>query len=104
MRSVTFNGDRSLRTPVFRVRLRLHPAITAIVTMPETAVDKNHLTQARKNEVRLAWQVLSMKPKTVTKCMSNLAYDHLSFGVLAPDFCHAPAPLFRTKIINHREN
>jgi len=53
-----------LRQPIFPIRLRNMRCI-AVVGMPETPVNENHLPARRKNQIRLSREIFSMQPESV---------------------------------------
>jgi len=44
---------------------------TAVVGMPEAAVDQNYFAQSRKNQVRPTGKIPDMQPKTKTHCVNE---------------------------------
>lgn len=67
MLMVSFNISVELRQPILGAAFRKARDFTPRVTMlvPEAAMNENNLSKARKNEVGLAWQILSMQTKAV---------------------------------------
>lgn len=62
--------------------------------MPETTVDKNHLTQAWEDKVWLACKVGAVKPEAIAHLVRKTAHEHLRFHSLALDLSHVGrAPL-----------
>jgi hypothetical protein len=55
----------NLRLPVIDVSLGETVTPFAFMTMPETAMHKNHCAPRRKNDIWLTWQVFAMKTVTI---------------------------------------
>jgi hypothetical protein len=65
------------------------------VAVPETAVHENHGVKARKNKVRRAREVFSMKTKTKTHFMDHPSNEKFRDRVLAANPSHPFAALNR---------
>lgn len=76
-------------------------AILAGVHVPEASVDKNDLSQAGKNQVRPAWEVLDVQRVAITETMNQRANPNLGLGVPAPDVRHVAVALFGTEDVCH---
>lgn len=77
-----------LIVPELHVRLRRSHAVLASMRMPKAAVDKYNLAPSGKDQVRLAWEVPSMEPVSVTHAVNQAPDFHLQPGVLRPDPRH----------------
>ena len=64
---------------------RPHPAIPAVVPMPEAPVNKDDASSSGKDQVGAPGKVLLMNPMPVTKCGGHSANDHLRPRILAAD-------------------
>lgn len=58
------------------------------VPVPEAAMHENHSAVLAQHKVRLAWQVLGVKPETEAEGMDGAAQAHLGPGVPRPDATH----------------
>lgn len=63
----------------------------AIVTVPEASMDEENGIAAGEHEVRLAWKVPVMQPKTESAPVQRGPDRQLRFGVLSLDTGHHPA-------------
>lgn len=84
-----------LRQPVFLAALRHARATAALVLVPETAMDEDHLPAPREHDVRLAGQVAMMKPVAIAGPPQERADGHLRTRVLRPICPHGGAYSFR---------
>ena len=75
--------------------------MTAIMIVPEAAVDKNYFSASNENEVRLPWQRPDVKCITIAHGVSQPSDAHFRRSVLAADRTHTCATLFRGKGIGH---
>ncbi len=87
--------------PETRIGLRLHASVAASVHVPEAAVYEEHLTQLRKDEIRLAGEVLSMQSESVAHAVHQASHDQLRLRVPGPDSGHAKAPLCGCENVGH---
>lgn len=92
---VSFSVSASFAFPELRVGGWLDSPVAAVVHVPEATMNKNHLLQAWKDQIRFPWQVLLMQPVAISHCMDQAPHHHLGLGVLAPDAGHAALPLLR---------
>lgn len=61
---------------------RLGPLeMLAIVMVPKTAMDKNHCSIFRQDDVRFSWQVFPVQTKPEATIVQGPADKHLGFGV-----------------------
>jgi hypothetical protein len=58
------------------------------VIMPKTTVDENHFSAAGKHQVRPSWQMLVVKPETVTHGMNKAPDSHLWGSIPALNPAH----------------
>jgi hypothetical protein len=49
--------------------------------MPKAAMNKDYLPMSWKDQVRPAWQVFSMKPKTISQLMGQAADGEFWFRI-----------------------
>lgn len=67
--------------------------------VPETAVDKDEFAPARKNQIRGAREVRTMKPVAVTHRVDQPTHCHFWLGALGADVGHYLAtPLWPNNI------
>jgi hypothetical protein len=78
----------NLYPPPFCPCFRQGEVFTPFVTVPETAVDKNHGAVFRKDNVWLAGQVLGMQPESETLRKQEPPHLYFRFGILAADLAH----------------
>jgi hypothetical protein len=60
------------------IGLRDNAAVSTAMKVPETAVDKDHLTMTRKNDIWFPGECLIMKPKSKTHSVNQRA--NMQFG------------------------
>src|SRR5712691_1652845 len=77
-----------LWSPVLWFGSRQLAAICAVMTMPEAAVNKNHLAMASQHHVGAAGQLRLMQPIAVPHGMDEPSDDHLGLGVCLADALH----------------
>ena len=73
----------------------------AVVAVPEAAVRLNYRPVLRKNQIRLAGQILHMQPETVPQAVQSLAQKQFGFGVFTSDARHHFTALFSGDYIGH---
>lgn len=75
---VAFDIPLKFWKPVIAVRLRRAGdfAVFIRVLVPKAAVDKNHFSASRENQVRLSWQILAVKAVPVAHPMSKAPNRH----------------------------
>ena len=76
-RSIPLN----FRGPICGVGLRQTRAARAVVTMPKTAMHKDDLPPCRKNEVRTAGQIFSVKAEPIAEAVQKTSDGKLWLGV-----------------------
>jgi hypothetical protein len=64
--------------------------------MPETSVDKNHLSARPENHVGLAWEVFAVEAISEAERVDKPPDDHLWLSVAVSDPRHSLRPLFST--------
>ena len=69
--------------------------------VPETSMDENRLLAARKDEIGLAGQILSVKTVTIAEAVQQPAYRPLGTRVFASDGLHDAATLLLGTGIRH---
>jgi hypothetical protein len=62
--------------------------------MPETPVDKHHLSSARKCQIRGTRQITPVKAEAVSESVRQPTDGELGLGVFAPDSRHQGGSLF----------
>jgi hypothetical protein len=78
------------------------PPPAARVLMPETAVDKDHFSEPRKNDVGFAGQVICMQPVSKAHRMNEAADAHFWLSVFAAHARHALTSLLFCESV-HRD-
>jgi hypothetical protein len=71
---------RNFLGPKFGPSLRQFE-ISAIMSMPETAIHKNYRSVLRENQVRLSGQLPVMQPEPKTQTVQATANNHFGFGI-----------------------
>ena len=84
------------RQPVVEPTLRLSRQAAMRVLMPEAAVDHYHSPMFRKHQVRRAWKVTPVKPKSKAKLVRGPSDNLLRPGVPLPDLSHVGTSGCRT--------
>lgn len=97
---VPFDIAGELDLPVFAIGRR-HPAVPAIVLVPEAAVDEDHRASRSEDQVRLARQVLAVQPVPVAQAVDQTADDHLGLHALTLDASHVLAAARRGDLVHH---
>ena len=69
--------------------------------VPETPVYENNGPVLRKNQIRPAGKILSMKTEAVSHAVKQRPDGKLGFCVLGGDAGHIPAAALRREVINH---
>ena len=72
--------------------------------MPETSMDENNGLILRKDDVRLAGEIVSVKPKPVSEPVKEAADDFFGLCVLAPDPRHNSASCLGAEDVGHLRN
>jgi hypothetical protein len=62
---ISFSISLYLLNPVFAIVDRYAISACAMMAMPEAPMNENHFLPAAEDEIRAAWQVLSMKSVAV---------------------------------------
>lgn len=83
------------RLPKVETRLWKPAVWTTGMPMPKTAVDEDHFSSSRKNEIRATGKFSPMEPVTVTGPMHQATNDKLRLRVLRPNPAHSLATLLR---------
>jgi hypothetical protein len=79
-----------LFTPEGRSSLRPFEE-TAIMAMPETAMNKNDGAKASQHNIRFSWKVADMQPKPESLAMQQTANQYLRLCVSPSNTGHHPA-------------
>jgi len=69
--AVTISVAAALVVPEFSVCSRFDSAITAIMHVPEAAVNKNDLFMSCKNKIGFSWQIFSVETKPVAHAVEH---------------------------------
>ena len=88
--------------PEFPAGLGCGGSFASFVTVPETAVDENHLAATTKHDVGAARKVAGMQPKSVAFTMKKSSNDHFRAGVSPANLPHQGASGgIRSVVRNH---
>lgn len=79
--SVSVDVALPLYSPKFRIGRGDDSTISALMTVPETPVDENHLSRCAKNQVRRSRQSPIMQAKSVSHGVNNGSHNHLGSRV-----------------------
>ena len=71
------------------------------MTVPEAAMDEDHFSKARENEVGRTRQVAPMESVTETHSMNDSTHDQFGLGVSMPNTRHPLAALGLGERIDH---
>jgi hypothetical protein len=71
------------------------------MTVPEAAVDKNHLPPTWKYYVWGTWQIPSVETVSIAYRMQGTPNDQFWLRVLASNACHHRAALLRRHYVDH---
>lgn len=69
--------------------------------VPKATMHKNNCSVFRKNNVRLARQLLHMKSETKARSMKHRPDDYFRLGVTASYSRHVPATLLGRNLVGH---
>jgi hypothetical protein len=95
--SVALHIETKLLSPELRRWWR--SLLASGMTMPKASVNKHNGPTAWKDQIRRAWEVSSMQPKSKPQSVRGFADRNFGRGVLAADPRHQPrAPLARETI------
>lgn len=84
------------RNPIILIRTRETISLRAVVLVPKTSVDEDHLASAGKGQIRAAGQIFAMEPIAVPHAVRQTAHDHFQARILALDRLHDATPHFRS--------
>jgi len=101
VRLVAFDGSRSLDLPIRDIRLGFNATVWTVVAVPKTSMNKDDLTEPWEDEVWLAGQIMTVKPKPVAERVYELSYHEFRRGIGAADTRHAMLPLFASEGVGH---
>ena len=82
--------------------LRIGRPATALVSVPETAVDEDRLPPGRETDVGGAGKVPAMQAVAESESVKQPPNDHLRLGVLRPDTRHEGAAIKRRLHLDRR--
>jgi hypothetical protein len=82
---ISFDVSLAFILPEFWVCGGFNSAVTAVVHMPETAVNKDYLFVPDHYKVRMAGQVAAMQGITITHSMNKRTHGYFRRGILGPD-------------------
>jgi hypothetical protein len=91
---VASNVPIELGLPKGKIALRGIGVLAAGVPVPEAAVNKDHGTVARQDDVRPAREIATVQAKSISQPVQRRANDQLRLRVPAPDPGHVPASTF----------
>ena len=88
--SVPCDVSSEFGIPVTGIGLRLATFSTSfrLVLVPEAAVDEDHLSTARKDQVWFTRQILPVEPIAIAGSIQEPPHEHLWLGVSAADASH----------------
>jgi hypothetical protein len=92
-----------LLRPERPVAFRHYHVPAAWMLMPEAAVNEDHSSIFRKNDVRFARQVLDVQAVTKTSGMKKSPDTHLGHRVFPPNAGHHPAARCLVDYVRHRK-
>ena len=95
------NISAAFVAPEFRPRFGNDISPSAVVAMPEAAMHEDYRAVFRQNNVRLAGQVLSMKPVSVAERMKQRPDPHFRFRVPVLYRRHIATALLRCVNVCH---
>ncbi|CAN0617380.1 protein of unknown function [Burkholderia multivorans] len=90
-----------LLAPEFAIRGGHRRKSTALMDMPEAAMDKNCRPILGQDEIRRAWQISSMQTVAETRSMQHSANHQLRLGMSASYSRHHLATFHRIDSIGH---
>src|SRR4029077_17938395 len=91
--SIAVNVSFELRQPVIAIAFRLFAAELAGMLMPEAAMNENHLSSPRENQVRRAWQIVTVQAKSIAHAVSKASDNKLGLCIRLSDTAHLLAGL-----------
>ena len=98
---VTIDSGQSLRRPEFRVGCRSNLSEATGMHVPEAAIHENNLAPPREDEIRRAGEIRNVQPVAIAERVKSPSHQHFWFGIHGPDPRHVPAPLLRSKYVDH---
>ncbi len=98
---ISFDIVFEFLVPENRVCFRCCSVATRWMPMPETAMYEYNSIIFRQDDVRSAWQILSVESKTKTHPVKQRANVDFRLCILAIDTAHVPAAFFDREFINH---
>ena len=84
MFSVSRSISRNLVLPVIQARL-WHPSEATSVPVPKTTIHEDHFLSWSKNQIRLAWQILPVKPVSVSQVIDKMTHNPFWLSVIGTD-------------------
>ncbi len=88
--------------PVLAIGLWNAGSSGAIVPVPETAVDEDHLSPAGEHDVWPAGQVFAVKSKTISEPVQGAPDDEFRLGIFGPHGSHDAATDWISLASRHR--
>jgi hypothetical protein len=98
---VSFDIALNLIDPEFSICLWNNEIPTALMAMPETAVNKDSRTVFRQDHIWLAWHILYIQPEPETISMQLAPHMLLYARILATDTGHIQMTLVWCQDIRH---
>jgi hypothetical protein len=80
--------------PKALIRCRAFGSRALLVSVPETPMHKDYFSVPGQDNIRIARQVATMNPKSVSHAMNQGSHQDFRFGVESIDATHYPASLF----------
>ena len=72
---ISFYVILSFSKPVLSICLGDGLTVLTVMTMPEAAMNKDHLTVSLENHIRFAWKVAAVKPIPESHLVDQTSYD-----------------------------
>jgi hypothetical protein len=88
-------------SPIVGVCFWIRAVDTANVLVPKTAVNEDRRSVFRQHNVRLAWQVLAMQPKSMAELCERFAHNQFRIGVARSNSRHVPTPSLYRELVGH---
>src|SRR5579863_8017185 len=74
--------------PIVGIRMRLGCELTAVVTVPEAAMDEYRPPPRLVCEVGFSWEICHVDPKALSKRMHGRSRSNFRLGILRADSSH----------------
>jgi hypothetical protein len=100
IRGIAVQIPIKFRSPVVNSRAGYPSFPAAGMLMPKTSVHEDHFPESRKNNVRMARQILAMQAESVAQAMDQTAEDEFRIGIFASYTPHVGASLVQTELVH----